>query len=100
SNHSRAMIRPATPPTINTVCQLNVMASHAATGGARIAPIELPASQRLFAVARSFGGNHTVATWSFTGKLEGSEIPRRPRKKANCPNVRDNPPPMLAVAHP
>src|SRR5699024_320431 len=76
------------------------MASHAATGGARIAPIELPASQKLFAVARNFGGNHSVTTLSFTGKFEGSETPRRPLKKANWPKVLDNPPPILAVAHP
>jgi hypothetical protein len=65
-----------------------------------MAPIELPATHKLLAVALNLPGNQTAITFNCAGKLVGSAIPSRPRKKVNCPNVLEMPPPIQATDHP
>src|SRR5690606_971081 len=80
--------------------KLNCIASQATNGGAMIAPIELPATHRLLAVALSFPENQTATTLICAGKLVGSAAPNSPLKNKKEPNVRDIPPPRQATDHP
>src|SRR5690625_1575673 len=88
------MINPTTPAAMKTVCQLYFVANQTVNGGAIIAPTELPATHKLFAVALSLPENHVVITFNCAGKLVGSDAPNKALKKVNCPKVLDIPPPI------
>ena len=85
---------------MNAMCQLNFKASHATSGGAMIAPMELPATLRLLAVARSEPGNQIVTTRSCEGNAMGSASPSKPRKAAKAAKRRVNPAPRHALDQP
>src|SRR5690606_31605625 len=85
--HKVAISKPVIPQTKNAVFQLNDKVSQAISGGAMIAPIELPATHKLFAVARTRPENQMVTVFSCAGKLAGSATPSIPRKNPNCPTV-------------
>ena len=63
------------------------------------APMELPATHRLLAVARKLPGNQRVTARSWAGNATGSASPSIPRQKASCPKVRVSPVPRHALDH-
>jgi len=87
------------PGIIKAACQLHFKASQATSGGAAIAPMELPATHRLLAVARKLPGNQRVTARSWAGNATGSASPSIPRQKASCPKVRVSPVPRHALDH-
>src|SRR3954447_21222129 len=67
---------------MKAICQLQVSDSQTTSGGAIMAPTELPVLNQPVATDRSLAGNHRVEVFTPDGIAAASLTPSNPRKKA------------------